>query len=282
MIDNLTYLFINWKNKLYESDTDWNFNISINLPPNIFNTFTHISLIEISIPKSFYNIEDFKFDLYENDVKIVIWLPNGSYKNTQLFNYLWSVMSLNSLNNIKYVVWMEITNGTYDTGHLKIIWDDNTLTKYIQLPYDNYTFGVLGFNENLIAKHYFENNTILIWQNIINLNQQWAIFLHCSVVNNFYSDPNINSQSILASVFFSQNIDLSYIVKNFDLIYNMKPFKYVSSIFKFWLTNVNGELINLNGVDLNFVITLFRYTPNYIFYKKIWQFINFNLIKDEE
>lgn len=40
----------------------------------------------------------------------------------------------------------------------------------------------------------------------------------------------------------------------------MKPFIYKSSIFKFWLTNANGEEINLNGVDLNFVVVLFRYT----------------------
>lgn len=60
----------------------------------------------------------------------------------------------------------------------------------------------------------------------------------------------------------------------------MKPFIYKSSIFKFWLTNANGEEINLNGVDLNFVVVLFRYTWNYQFYNKISKFINLNLIND--
>lgn len=150
------------------------------------------------------------------------------------------------------------------------------------MPYDNYTFGILGFDENITNKYYFDSNVTLIWNNIINLNQQWAIYLNWNIVNNLYNDNIINSQSILSSVFFSQNKDMSYIIKTFDLLYNMKPFIYKSSICHFWLTNANGERMNLNGVDLNFVVVLFRYTWNYPFFNKLSQFINFNLINDNK
>lgn len=48
------------------------------------------------------------------------------------------------------------------------------------------------------------------------MNQQSSIFLHSSIVNNIYNDNIINSQSILSSVFFSQNRDMSFIIKQFD------------------------------------------------------------------
>lgn len=216
MIDNLTYLYINWKNKLYENDNDSNFSIAANLPNDMLNKYTHCSLLEISIPKSFYNLEDFKFDLYENNELIVIHLDNGSYSKSQFFKMLSAAMTTSSINSIIYTVSDEIWNYTYDTGKLLITWTNALIEKYITLPYNNYTFGILGFDENINNKYYFSNNIWLLWKNVINMNQQSSIFLHSSIVNNIYNDNIINSQSILSSVFFSQNRDMSFIIKQFD------------------------------------------------------------------
>lgn len=74
----------------------------------MLNKYTHCSLLEISIPKSFYNLEDFKFDLYENNELIVIHLDNGSYSKSQFFKMLSAAMTTSSINSIIYTVSDEI------------------------------------------------------------------------------------------------------------------------------------------------------------------------------
>lgn len=123
MIDYLTYLYINSKNKVFPDDWDWDFNVPINLPNDLLNKFTHCWLLEIAIPKSFYNLENFKFDLYENNTRIIISLNNGSYTKPQFYNALSSYMTWMWQNNITYVVSDEINASLYDTGKLKIVAD---------------------------------------------------------------------------------------------------------------------------------------------------------------
>jgi hypothetical protein len=59
----------------------------------------------------------------------------------------------------------------------------------------------------------------------------------------------------------------------------MKPF-IKNSLYNYYLTNENNDVINLNGIDFNFVLNIFTYTPNNNIYKKINDLINYSLIKD--
>jgi hypothetical protein len=88
MIDNLISYNITSKNRI--NGTTHNFNIAIDIPSDIINKINYVSITDISIPKSFYQIEyDYNtFRLYENDVLIVITLPPGNYSKNQLLTYL--------------------------------------------------------------------------------------------------------------------------------------------------------------------------------------------------
>jgi len=85
MIDNIITFNINWKNKLNASETDSNFWISYNIPIDKINKINMVSCTAIWIPKTFYNIQDFTFILFEDVSQINISLPNGSYELKQFF-----------------------------------------------------------------------------------------------------------------------------------------------------------------------------------------------------
>jgi hypothetical protein len=94
MIDNLISFNITSRNRISGSTHD--FNINLDLPTDLITKFTHISITDISIPKSFYQIEQGRnnFSLYEDNELININLPEGNYTKNQLFTYLKMEMTL--------------------------------------------------------------------------------------------------------------------------------------------------------------------------------------------
>ncbi len=271
MIDNLISYNITSKNRI--NGTTHNFNIAIDIPSDIINKINYVSITDISIPKSFYQIEyDYNtFRLYENDVLIVITLPPGNYSKNQLLTYLNLQMSLQSLNNVIYEIVDEQT--LYDTGRIKIKADKPlVLKKLLFSKNDIYQF--LGFNYDII----YTFTTELISENIINLNSEDVILLHSNISSSNNNDQLVGS-NVLSSIYTSGQKNYSYIIKSFDMIYNMKPF-IKNNNYNFYLTNENNQIINLNGIDFNFVLNIFTYTPNSNFYKKVNDIINYSLIKD--
>lgn len=271
MIDNLISYNITSKNRI--NGPTHNFNININIPSDVISKINYVSITDISIPKSFYQIENNynTFSLYENNVLITITLPPGNYSKTQLLTYLNTQMTLQSLNNIIYEIVDEQT--LYDTGKIKINTNNPlVIKKLIFSKNDIYQF--LGFNYN---KEY-TFNTYLISENIINLNSEDVILLHSNISSSLNNDQEVGS-NVLSSIYTSGQKNYTYIIKSFDMIYNMKPF-IKNNNYNFYLTNENNQIIDLNGIDFNFVLNIFTYTPNNNFYKKVNDIINYSLIKD--
>jgi hypothetical protein len=88
MIDNLISYNITSKNRI--NGPTHNFNININIPSDVISKINYVSITDISIPKSFYQIENNynTFSLYEDDILITITLAPGNYSKTQLLTYL--------------------------------------------------------------------------------------------------------------------------------------------------------------------------------------------------
>ena len=271
MIDNLISYNITSKNRI--NGHTHNFNININIPSDVISKINYVSITDISIPKSFYQIENNynTFSLYENNVLITITLPPGNYSKTQLLTYLNSQMTLQSLNNVIYEIVDEQT--LYDTGKIKINTDKPLVIKKLLFS-RNDIYQFLGFNYNII----YTFNTYLISENIINLNSEDVILLHSNISSSSNNDQDVGS-NVLSSIYTSGQKNYSYIIKSFDMIYNMKPF-IKNNNYNFYLTNENNQIIDLNGIDFNFVLNIFTYTPNNNFYKKVNDIINYSLIKD--
>jgi hypothetical protein len=271
MIDNLITYNITSKNRL-EGSTN-NFIIKLNIPVDIINSITNVSITDISIPKSFYQIENGfnTFNLYENNVLINIILPAGNYSKLQLFSYLNIHMTNQSLNSVIYTITDE--HLSYDTGKIKITADKPLITKKLLFS-KNDVFQFLGFNTDI--QYSFIDQ--IVSPNIINLNSEDVLLLHSNICSNNNNDL-LGGSDVLSSIYTSGQKNYSYITKSFDLIYNMKPFTN-NNYFKFYLTNENNNIIDLGGIDLNFVLNLFTYTPNNKIYNKINNLINYSLINN--
>jgi hypothetical protein len=271
MIDNLISYNITSKNRIDGSTND--FSINLNIPNDIINNITHVSVTNISIPKSFYQIENGfnTFSLYENNVLISITLPAGNYSKYQLFSFLSSQMTLQSLNSVTYIIVDEQT--LYDTGKLKITNDKPLINKKLFFL-DNDIFQFLGF----LANKEYTFTSEIVSENIINLNSEDVILLHSNICSSNNNDLKVGS-NVLSSIYTSGQKNYSYIIKSFDLIYNMKSF-IKNNKFNFYLTNENNSSINLNGIDFNFVLNLFTYIPNSKIYNKINNLINYSLINN--
>ena len=271
MIDNLISFNITSRNRNSGSTND--FNINLDLPTDLISKFTHISITDISIPKSFYQIEQGRnnFTLYEDDVLININLPEGNYTKQQLYTYLKFEMTLQSLNAVEYNV-LDVQS-SFDTGKLKITANKPLVNKKLLFS-KNDLYQFMGFNYD---KEYFFIDQI-ISDNVINLNSEDVLLLHSNICSSNNND-NIGGSNVVCSIYSCGHVNYSYIIKSYDLIYNMKPF-IKNSLYNFYLTNENNDVINLNGVDFNFVLNIFTYTPNNNIYKKINDLINYSLIKE--
>jgi hypothetical protein len=271
MIDNL--ISYNITSASRNSGTTDNFNIKLDIPNDILNKLTSCSITDVSIPKSFYQIVNNynTFHLYEDNNLIIITIEQGNYSKSQLYAALSTKMINQSLNNIKYNVSDEQT--LYDTGKMKITATNELINKSLIFQ-NNDMYKAMGFNIN---KEYTFTTT-LISENIINLNSEDVLLLHSNITSNYNNDL-IGGSNVLCSIYTSGQKNYSYIIKSYDLIYNMKKF-IPNNNMTFYLTNEQGENINLGGIDFNFVLNLFTYIPNSKIYNKIDQIINYSLLNE--
>jgi len=221
MIDNILNLHINSKDRY--SGTTSNFIYKISLPADIKNTITHCSIIMLSVPKSFYQIEEGlnNFILNENGTNITITILPGNYKKIQLFNKLISLLNSATLNNLIYNIEDEYND--HDTGKLKITITNNINNYQVYLLFNkNDIYKILGFTFN---KNYYFNNNILTSENVINLNRESNLYLHSNIIRNKNNILNVGND-VLTILYTNTTLNFSYIIKDYELLSNMKDFKY--------------------------------------------------------
>ena len=266
--------------KLRSAGTTSNFSYNINLPLELYNEITHVSVTSINVPKSFYSIANGynQFELVENGVHITITIPFGNYSKSQLYVMITSLLTTASLNAIIYTVSDE--HSTYDTGKLKITATNNVGLIPIRLDFDNLTdcYDALGFKKNSINTF---NANVLVSKNVINLNQKaTAIYLNSNVGINEFSNTSNSSSTILACVYGQLFVPYSWISNSFDIIANMNKFNHgLNGTFNFVFTDDENEELDFNGIDCSFTITFFTYTSNEKLYKKVSHFLDYKSTK---
>jgi hypothetical protein len=280
MITDLISYNINSKNRL--SGTSNNFYINIEIPKDKLENINYVSLVSLCFPKSFYQISNnnnnFTYIEYDNILNIEytynIIIDIGNYTKRDLFNKIKSKLEIISNNNIKF----EITDEYDDreTGKIKITATNiNILKKFIFNQNDIYQ--VMGFEKGLT----YEFIDLITSPLVINLNHEDNIIIHSNIVSNGYNDYKNNSNDILTSLFTSGNKNFSYIIKDYDIITNMKQFKNNSTIH-IYITNEDGDDIELNNIDISMVLCFFNYTNNKDIYKQINNYIKFRLLTNDK
>jgi hypothetical protein len=252
--------YINSRNRLQGTDND--FSINLNLDSN--NTYNRIAVLDISIPKSMYNINQYNntFIVSENGVERTITLPVSNYNRKNFVTIL-----LPLLNTGSWVYAISYSQSTApDTGKYIFSVSNNAGVQPIFIFGVESLFEIMGFNRD--SSNSFTGDS-LTSTNIINFNTENSFYLH--------SDSCQDKNNILYNIYTGLTENQSYIINHNDNpLINCKTFvSNYSNIWRFWLSNEDDMSIDLNGLNFNFTILLFEENIsdeliiNYIKYKTL-------------
>ena len=199
------------------------------------NCYLYLSIQYMSIPYSFYNINEYNNYLcYSiNNITYTLYIDIGSYNINQLIEYINSntdlVLTYNSQTN-------KITfTSTYDFVLFKT---SNCLE-------------LLGFKNNLT--NYYSSNLLLTSVFVCNLLSIQMINVISNYTTYNFTQNNANDLSIICSVPVNTSPNSLIIYKNTN---NYRSNLFVNNIsnISFKLIDQNNNPIQLNGCDFNLTI----------------------------
>lgn len=243
---NSRVYYVDSYNRLLGSHT--NFSIKLDLPST--NKYNKVALLQLSVPKSFYNFASGKntFILIEKGVEYTITIPVGSYNKNNLLTNLSSLLTSASGNAWTYTA-------TYPTS--------------TQANTGKITFAVSGngafqpslkFVENCWIQLGFEKNTTYPFtaSSLTAPN-----YLCLSPINRIYvksSMCNTSQDSILQEVLQTYPDNSFIYYENINVDINSKDFTSSSSdtVFNFNITDRFGNTIDTNGLNVMMSILLYE------------------------
>ena len=258
----------NIDSKLRISGNDSNFNYKINLDNDKRKLITHCAISYISIPKSYYLIDEYNcyFTLFEDNTEIQLFIESGNYTKIQIKNKLKDKLNNGSVNGIIYDV-IDAYNDR-ETGKLKIICDHPEINKMLLFGSEiNEIFGFERFK-------YYNFTSELISEYVMNLNQENTLYIRSNICG---SNNNENENNVICVIYCGTSPPYTYITEQYDIIYNMHPY-IDNQIFNFSLVNELNQVLNLNSVNMSFILKLFTYTE---INKKIDNYINYKILYDK-
>lgn len=251
---------INSRTRVSGSNEDFYYKIP--LPAQ--NSFNRVCVLEISIPKSYYLIQEGQnsFEIHENGILVkTITIPPGNYNLRSLMSFL------NNDFPADYTVGFPDSRIEADTGKFIFSCPIGVASSFV---FTSSLHEVLGFEEN--STNYFVDD-LLQSTNVVNLNRETTLFLHSDMADN-------NSDDILIDVFSSGNPNFSTISRTVQNIeaYSRKLTHNTSNIYHFRLTDEDGQTIGLNGQHM--LITLLVYEENPV-YRMVNGMIKYSLLNSK-
>ena len=248
-----TQQVIHINSKFRTSGTDDDFEYTVTL--NKSNKYTHVAVLSISIPKSYYLVPDGEntFVIDDGGVLKTVTIPPGNYSITSFIYVLNNIFQHDTLNLSHYSVTFPNSRTEAQTGKMTFSHNNAQHTSVFTFG-NNHLPEVMGFERNSTNNFILHNNTsTLISTNICNFQRESTLFLHSNVADNSNDD-------ILLEMFASGNPDLSNI--NFENQGNLEEHSKAvttsqNNSYRFYLTDEFDDRINLNGV--NMLITLCFY-----------------------
>lgn len=252
---------IDSKDRITGTDASFTYRLEIFEPEKI----THVVLTQASIPRSFYNVQSTfnSFQLYSLDLPgpsntVTLSLTPANYTRTTLRKVLQT--TLNDAAN------------TYGLGYtFAITVDASTIGdrgKYIftlsstpaNLPEIRFDAGpnlheIMGFD--LSANYPFTtdaNGTSLTSVNVTNLQSESTLFIRSNICQN-------DNDNILQSIYTTQTPGfgaIGYLCPDV-LAYSRRFSKANSNIYNFEITDEDGVIIEMNGLNIIFDIILYTY-----------------------
>lgn len=248
-VTNPYYVFVNSRNR--ESGTDENFTYNIQFPQGF--EFTHVVCLNALIPKSYYLIQEGlnTFQLQEDLTVVTITVPVGSYLLKAFQTVIGALLTNASPNGLTYTLSYPPLSGP-DTGKWTYTQTNGAIVSSIIVTYHFFEpFGFLPESTNTFS------GTTLISSCVIKLQSEDRLLIHSNIVNN----PGMDD--ILVSINSSTSINYSSItyVCPAPEFYSRILSSANNSTYSFSLSDEDGHLIQLNGLNMNFTLLLYKKDP---------------------
>lgn len=257
-LQNKKIFYINSYNRI--DGTNSNFSYLLDIPKNI--DFDRVVCLNAVIPKSFYIFQQNKnyFTLQEGEDQIIISIPIGNYSRKSLQTTLESLLNLNSPNGWAYTISYANIATSADVG--KYIFSVSTNTSQPEFIFTDYCYEQIGFSKNS-TNNFIDDS--LTSTSVIKLISEDTIYIHSDLCSN-------GSDDILQEIFTSTGeTSFSNIhFENFNTeIYSKILSSKDSNKYYFFLTDENGVELNLNGLNLNITICIYKENSIYEIIKKL-------------
>lgn len=247
MLGDPYFIYVSSDNRIDGNSHDFIFT-DINFP--ITNNYDRVSVVGITIPKSWYLIDDDNnnFIIIENSINKTITISNGNYDLNQFLTELTN--KINAVCDETYDVTINLNTG-------KLVFTITT-TPVVQptLKLTNSINKQLGFEQG----EYLFSGNILTSVNVISLQKTE----HIKVFSNIVPEQGILVDMAVSDEDFTH---ISYFPN--DIVGHSRSFKNTTSNFwSFKILDFNtGNLIDLNGLSVSMSLIFFRKdrTPEIIF-----------------
>ena len=266
MITTSSKFYVNSRNRT--SGTDSDFSYYFDVPKD--SKYNKVCLLQASIPKSYYMVQPGEyFTLSEGLNTTQIAVSPANYTRKSFAAVIQASLTTNSPNGWVYVITYNTSSTVGDTGKYTFtVTGNGVIQPSFIFTTDNDLYSQMGFNDG--STNVFVGNS-LISTNVINLQRENTLFIHSDIVrgdnNNILQEIYAADSPDYSSVTFLQQTVEAY---SKDITFNS------SNTYNFYLTNENGDKMDLNGQNINF--TLLMYKSNDI-YDMIRQFLKFQIIK---
>ncbi len=252
-VTNPYFVYINSRDRI--AGTDENFTYNIQFPEGF--DFTHVVVLNVLIPKSYYLIQDGPnenvFQLDENGTTVTVTVPFGSYLLSAFRTTVAALLTAASPNLLTYTVTYPALSGA-DTGKWTFTQNNGAIQSTIIT--NAHMFEPLGFLPN--STNVFIGTT-LVSTCVIKLQSEDRLLIHSNIVNNPGKDDILLSINSTTSVNYSSIAWDNPAPEFYSRILSSKN----NNTYSFSLTDEDGELIHLNGLNLNITILLYRKDPIY-------------------
>lgn len=213
------------------SNSDSDFTYRLDIPSQIVDKITNVSVTYFTCPKSAYVIENNddrnKFQVWKNGIGYIdVTLTEGNYINTNTYGDTYDIKKelKTKLDTATGDTWTlsKYLHPEVETGKILFECDDATNKMFVYNTYNNNIREIMGFGN--IDEETSIFTTWITWTTITNLNKNNVVYLTSDICIHENKDRALNGNSILDCIYLSQNKLLSFITSQHDLIYNMKDF----------------------------------------------------------
>ncbi len=249
-VTNPYYVYINSRDRI--SGSDENFTYSINFPEGL--DFDHVVCINCLIPKSYYLIQtggvENVFQLKENNTIVTVTVPVGSYLLAAFRTTIGALLTAASPNSLTYTLAYPALTGA-DTG--KWTYTQNNAAIQSSIICNAHLFEPLGF---LSSSTNAFTGTTLVSTCVIKLQSEDRLLIHSNICNNGRDD-------VLVSINSTTSINYSSIAWECPApeFYSHLLSSKNNNTYSFSLTDEDNELIQLNGLNMNLTLLLYKKDP---------------------